>query len=270
VSVEKMSLAEAMHSMEKPIPSQVPFLTVNEEEFPMTMQVGMVGTDGVLIASDTRWMNTPRWANSGSPPRATFDSPKIIVNHERGIAVSCARNMETARRVAIGIISGLKDEDWEYPILPIERIGEEILPSAGDRNEAQCLIAFVRPAPRLFLFQFAEVNGKWGPWCQQMQTRVIAGDNVNPAIFWAERYYRELPIENLLPLASHLIVTASKLNPTAISGLEIVLCNASGLRRLSDDSVRGLKLKAAEWDENIGNLFLNYRQQFTYAPDVAR
>jgi hypothetical protein len=28
------------------------------EEIPMTMQVGMVGSDGVLIASDTLWQNT--------------------------------------------------------------------------------------------------------------------------------------------------------------------------------------------------------------------
>ena len=47
-----------------------------------------------------------------------------------------------------------------------------------------------------------------------MQTTAIAGDNVNPAIFWAERYYQELPIEKLVPLAAHLIVAASKLNPT--------------------------------------------------------
>jgi hypothetical protein len=177
--------------------------------------------------------------------------------------------METAHHVASEVILGLKDEDWEYPILPIERIGARILSSAGERNDAQCLIAFARPAPRLFLFQFGMVNGQWGPWCQLMQTTAIAGDNVNPAIFWAERYYQELPIENLLPLAAHLIVAASTLNPTPISGLEIVLCNASGLHRLSDDSIRELKSKATEWDKNIGDLFLTHRQQFTYAPDVA-
>jgi len=234
----------------------------------MTLQVGMVGTDGVLIASDTRWMNTPRWANPESPPRATFNSPKIIVNHARGIAISCARNMETAHHVASEIISGLKDEDWEYPILPIEGIGAKVLPSAGERNDAQCLIAFTRPTPRLFLFQFGMINGQWGSICQSMQTTAIAGDNVNPAIFWAERYYRELPIESLLPLAAHLIVSAGALNPTAISGLEIVLCDAAGLHRLSDDSTRDLKAKATESDRNIGDLFLSHRQQFTYAPDA--
>jgi hypothetical protein len=77
----------------------------------MTMQVGMVGTDGVLVASDTRWMNTPRWANPGPPPRATFNSTKIRISYERGLAISDARNMETVRYVADEIISGMKEED---------------------------------------------------------------------------------------------------------------------------------------------------------------
>jgi len=68
----------------------------------MTMQVGMVGTDGVLIASDTRWMNTPRLRNNQfwAGGRYTFNSPKIRISHERGIAISCAKDMETARHVA--------------------------------------------------------------------------------------------------------------------------------------------------------------------------
>jgi hypothetical protein len=93
----------------------------------MTMQVGMVGTDGVLIASDTRWMNTPRWSNTLEGCRHTFNSSKIRINHERGIAIGFARNMETARQVADDIISSLKDEEWEYPILPIEAIGAKVL-----------------------------------------------------------------------------------------------------------------------------------------------
>src|SRR5713101_603773 len=63
----------------------VGFPPLLEEEFPMTMQVGMVGTDGVLIASDTRWMNTPRLRNNQfwAGGRYTFNSPKIRISHER-------------------------------------------------------------------------------------------------------------------------------------------------------------------------------------------
>jgi len=238
----------------------------------MTMQVGMVGTNGVLIASDTRWMNPPMlrenqfWAGG----RHTFNSPKITICHERGLAISCAKDMNTARHVANEIIRTMKDEDLRYPISSIETIGASVLRSAEQPNpDAQCLIAFAHPVAQLFLFQFATVNGQRVPACQQMGTFAIAGDNINPAIYWPERYYQKLPIERLVPLAAHTIIAAHKLFNGAISGLEIVLCDASGVHRLSDDSIGELELKANEWDKEIGGLFLNHQQQFTYAPHEA-
>jgi hypothetical protein len=72
---------------------------------------------------------------------------------------------------------------------------------------------------------------------------------VSPAIFWQK--------DTTKPLASHLIASAGKLNTAAISGLEILLCDASGFHRLSDASISELESKANEWDRNIGDLFLS-------------
>jgi hypothetical protein len=236
----------------------------------MTMQVGMVCSDGILIASDTRTSNSPRWANFGAP-RVTFNATKIRIDEKRGIVVSCARNMETANHIATQILETLKQEDFDYPIFPIEAMARKVLAAAeAERNDAQCLVALMRPTPQLFLFQYAMVNGEWGPLCQKMQSKVVAGDNVNAAAFWVERYYTVRPIEQLIPLAAHLIISASKLNSGAISGLEIVTCTSTEIRRVSDDSVKELEGRCLEWDETIGDLFLNYRQQFTYAPNVIR
>lgn len=250
--------------------SGIAFPSVREEEFPMTMQVGMVCTDGILIASDTRTMNTPRWS-SGSIPRTTFNSSKIRISLERGIAVSCARNMETANHLATEIIEKLKEEDFDYPQFPIEAMGRTVLAAAEERrNDAQCLIALQRPTPQLFLFQFGMINAQWGPSCMLMDGKAVAGDNVNAAAFWTERYYEPKPIEQLIPLAAHLIISASKLNSGSISGLEIVTCTSSEIKRLSDGSVRELERQCIEWDKSIGDLFSGYRQQFTYAPNVIR
>jgi hypothetical protein len=238
----------------------------------MTMQVGMVGTDGVLIASDTQWTNSPRlrmdelWAGG----RTRFNAHKVVINHERGIAVPRARGMETASHVANEIITNLSQEEWMYPISAIEALGAKALVVAEDkRDDAQCLIALVRPVPQLFLFQFGALHGVWGPICHKMQSIGIAGDNLNSAIFWAEKYYKKLPVEQLVPLAAHLIGAAHKLNNATISGLEIVLCTPSGIRRLSDESIHALELKTNEWDKSIGELFLNHRQHFIFAPNMA-
>jgi hypothetical protein len=242
-----------------------------EEELRMTFQVGMVGTDGFLLASDTQWTHSPLlYNNSWAGGRHRFNSPKIRINHERGIAVSLARSMETAGHIANEIISSLKDEDFDYPIIPIEQIGATALRSAAqNRDDAECLVGFIRPTPQMFLFQFGTINGQWGPFCQKMSSIAIAGDNLNSAIYWPERYYEKRPIEKLVPLAAHTIGAAQKRNTATISGLEIVLCTASGIRRLSDESIHELELKAVEWDESIGELFLGHREELTYAPNAA-
>jgi hypothetical protein len=231
----------------------------------MTMQVGMIGTDGILLASDTRWMST-------GEVRQTSSSSKIRFNDKHTVAISCARNMENALRIANGITDQIKsDEDWQFPILKIEDIAREILDERGDpeRNDAQCLIVSLRPVLQLFCLEVATVNRQVGkPYCRKINDKAVVGDRVNAAIFWTERYYAAKPIRNLIPLAAHLIVSAGKLNPAGIGGLEIVLCDASGFHRLSDASIRDLELKTNELDERIEASLLNNVQEFTYAPNV--
>src|SRR5436309_1564256 len=124
-----------------------------EEEFPMTMQIGMVGTDGIILASDTKWMD------SRENVRHTFSNSKIKLEdfgNGRGIAVSFARNMETSGRMANQIMAKFKDEDWRDPITPIETIAANVLKTAGDSNDAHCLIVLSSAVYGLRLF-FLEV-----------------------------------------------------------------------------------------------------------------
>jgi len=48
-----------------------------------TMQVGMVGSDGIVLASDTLWVGTDK-------VRQTFNSSKFRISHPRGLIVSRA------------------------------------------------------------------------------------------------------------------------------------------------------------------------------------
>ncbi|MFZ0296219.1 MAG: hypothetical protein WAL52_21585 [Candidatus Sulfotelmatobacter sp.] len=233
----------------------------------------MVGTDGILLASDTRWTYTPRlrsnelWAGG----RYTGSAEKIIVSHERNLAVTCARNMEVARRMASAIVAGLPDEQLAHPMAALENIGNDVLSSCEERrNEAQCLIAFTKPTLQLFILQFGTLNGTYRAVAQRFGDYCFAGDNFTPSLFWIERYYNKrvpLPIEQLAPLAAHFIIATSKLT-TMVSGLEMVFCRPSGISRLSDESIQRLEAQAHKWDEEFGNTVLTHTQQFTYAPNV--
>jgi hypothetical protein len=234
-----------------------------EEEIPMTMQVGMVGTNGVLIASDTKWVAQM------SPSRNPWHSTKFKVNYKCGVAIACAQSMETAFPFADEIIAlSLENDNWraspDFTI--IQRLADKVLHSTEKgRERAQCLVAFTRPKVELCLFQIAKVNGEWGPVFHSItEGSVYAGDEGNQAKFLADRYYRHrmLPIENLIPLAAHLVLAAGELNSAMVDGLEIVLCDASGIRRLADASISKLKSGVAERDEMIASSLFNSSEQF--------
>jgi hypothetical protein len=227
----------------------------------------MVGTDGIIIASDTKWVATPPVLfNQTTGLRVPFGSSKILVNFDNGIVASYAMNMEVSFRVASEALS-LEEKDWAYPIVPLESIGDKVLTTCGARSDAHCLIAFVHPVPQLFLFSLGMKNGEPGGVCHKIETTAFAGDNLNAAIFWAEGYYQRGPILNLASLAAHLILAAGKINTAMISGLEVVLLDSSGIRRVSDDSIHELERRFREWDKRTGAEFLS-KQQLTYAPLV--
>jgi hypothetical protein len=115
----------------------------------MTMQVGMVGTDGVLLASDTLWQNTE--SNQFSDSRDTTHGTKIEKNYRDGIAVACARNMELASQIAKDLISEMGSDDWESPETHVLQIANKVLERAVEqRREFQCTIITTKAQRQIF------------------------------------------------------------------------------------------------------------------------
>lgn len=222
----------------------------------MTLQVGMVGTDGIVLASDTKWMNTAGIRHSSS-------SSKITVDPGRGIAVACARNLELSVPIAKAIIDAAREGDFEHPLVAMERIGTQMVSlSSQERRDAQCLIVFVRPSPKLYYLQ----TDRTAAVCKEEWGKVVAGDQTGAAVFFTERYYERKPVRALLPLAAQLIFEGHKLNDNWIQGLEILVCDDAGFHSVPKESIAELQSRAAALDAAIeSSLF----QEFNYTPDTA-
>jgi hypothetical protein len=237
----------------------------------MTMQIGVVGTDGIVLASDTLWM---REDTHFGAVLNTSNASKLRIDYQQGIAIACARSMETATRVAEELIRGCVDGQKSFASWRATETANQVLEKAHPmRKEIECLIVAATPKPKLFHLHYGILDPaiQNQAICEEESRKCIAGNRTNAACFWAERYCQYLPpqpIKRLIPLVAHMIVSASVLNSAGIGGLEIVVCETSGIKRLSDDSTALLIAQSKEWDQEIGSLVMNYSKQLFYAPDA--
>jgi hypothetical protein len=218
----------------------------------MTIQLGMLGSDGVILAGDTRIHRNP--LSGMDAPWHFYSGPKIKISDSERIAVTCARDMQTANDVADSIFANMTHGD--HP--DCQRQIREIAVSAARGRDVECLICFVDPLPSLYQFQY--VNAGEEIYCQRITTCVPAGDLRNPAVFWGMKYYDLLPLDQLRDLAACMIVSAGELNSAAINGLEVVLCTREGCKRLPEEAARALESDAKSKMRRIGEIVLGRAQ----------
>lgn len=210
----------------------------------MTIQVGMLGTDGIVLAGDTRVFRNP--LTGVQAPWQHYQGPKIRISNSGRIAVSCAHDMQTAHDVADAVFAGMTHGDHPSCEREIKDIGS----AAAHGRNIECIIAFADPLPCLYLFQY--INGGNDIECQRIISCVPAGDTRNPAVFWGMRYYQMLPVDQLKHLAACMVVAAGELNNGTIGGFEIVFCTSEGCRRLPEESARALESSAKDKIRRIG------------------
>jgi hypothetical protein len=187
-----------------------------EEDLPMTMQIAMIGADGIILASDTK-VTTP-W--SGRRYGVILDErggSKIRISPSGTMAISCAGDMNRADEVALKIISEVGQEETN-----MQAKISGIVSSYPNTHFFECLVASLLPNPQLLHVLCTPVKDEEGTgmFVFSVTDRVCSGDQANPAKFWHLRYYeRSRSISALLPLAAQLIVDAAYLNTQSVGGL---------------------------------------------------
>jgi hypothetical protein len=114
----------------------------------MTLQVGMVGVDGVVIVGDT-WLYVEPQHKSWYGYHAT----KLRVSDSGRIAVACARDLDTSTGMAETIFRKLTGDSTAR-----SREILDIGTRAASGRDSECLIAFADPEPSLYSF-LCDKNG---------------------------------------------------------------------------------------------------------------
>ena len=145
--------------------------------------------------------------------------------------------MIQANRLAEALIAGLSPDFWHAPSQKMQEIAMSEVSRHEQWREAECLIALSEPTPSLYLVQcFKETEETV---CLPITNYIFAGNCHNGSTFWAMRYCDSLApefkqIETLIPIAAQIVVDGHALNSGTISGLEIAVCDGSGVRRFTE------------------------------------
>lgn len=226
----------------------------------MTMQVGMIGCNGIVLASDTKWeLSFSAMRNDELRElREEYGDSKILISPTATMAIARAQKMIPATAAANKIMSDWKPEDEDAHANNLRRLVQPLT----ERESFECIIATSQPKLSLFRVLYAYAEGNGSLLVHRALDRVCAGDHANASQFWHLRYYdRSRPVSELKRLAAQIVVDAASMNSGAICGLEMVTLDESGVHPVEGGECSEMETEAKNHASEISKLIFSPRTQ---------
>jgi hypothetical protein len=211
------------------------------EELPMTLQIGLVGREGIVLASDLCVGNV-------AGVRQTSQRSKLV---QAGNHIFAFAGDDSAELIAHMLSDDLTAKPYVAPsdlVLPIFN-------SLNPKPQRAAIIGIARGQLWQLNFGLEMIVQRGGP----VLDKALSGDSANAAVFFSERYYADLRdnIEGLKRLAAHVICTGAKLNPAGIAGLEMVVWDRKTdvISPVSDPEIQRLCDWSDRLDARLGKSF---------------
>jgi hypothetical protein len=211
----------------------------------MTLQIGMLGRDGLVVVGDTRQYLEPQ-----GQPWYGYDSSKIRTSSDSRIAVACAVDMDASFAIADEVV---KQMAGPYNrLVEIRNIGNRI----AEGKDSQCLIAFCDPCPELYRFSHWKTGQSK---CELALGSIPIGDQWNQAYYWAMRHYNHaLSCQQLSRLGALVVTTAAHLNSASIGGMEGFTCTTDGIRLWSRDESDSLQAEIRDIENGFRGVIIGH------------
>ena len=227
----------------------------------MTLLIGMVGNDGVLLAADTR---TVEFAKNENELDTDTDTCKIVQVNQLSAAFAFCGDYLT-QKVRYAICDRMKsgaDFDFSDVEKSLAQAADKACNDLGphlfaDGRRRSLLVVLygtnVSNQPQLWhvLIRTSYPAGSQ-PLCTAIPitTRVPEGALGNTARFLASYYQPGLPVAKLKFLAAHFILSGHRIDST-IDGLSIALFDKQGCQWIEQPEKDRLRQKSSELDEDI-------------------
>ena len=228
----------------------------------MTFQIGLVGKDGVLLASDTLHTQV-------APTRSTFNSPKI--SHDTRTQIThCWSGDELGQLFSDVMRNRLptaEERATEHAFSDYLRLRAdnaiEVANAIRRADQPTSLrsssVMLAVPTPvngtTMSLWRLDLSSDGRCPCPHNVIDKTCCGDESSPALLFTERYFPQderVPIRDLVSLAAHTVFMASRFN-NWVAGLQIVLCRPPGnIENISGDEIARLLARSSSLDQEIG------------------
>jgi hypothetical protein len=214
----------------------------------VTFQVGMVGSDGVVLGSDR--LNIQLLGT-----RSAFLADKIVIAEEwayccAGDDLSVLAAQRCIERIKEN--AGLKMRDHLMHSAQMAIIEESRTREArqGRQLYGGTVLLAVRESGNVDLWR---LNVGTPTYADRVDNKICEGDPYNTARFFGERYFPKdkRPIADLLPLAAHAILMAGVTNSTGVKGLELAICTPSEIRKVAENEIARLVSLSGKLDAEI-------------------
>ena len=232
----------------------------------MTFQVGLVGHDGLVIASDRRAVAEGNLNTDSRWVRQTSEVRKILLRPETFDFVCVYSINEVAADIAARLvedrsIAGFKSND--DVIRRLRTKCEEIIQGyAPEYRPFGSTLMVALPRAPIEVARLWRISFFPNPIVTERSPRAYGGDAGNSAIYFAERFQDngeecKRSIEELTTVAAHTVLEGYQLNKTFVGGLDVCVCkDGNDPYFVEGEELRGLKERSAELSKRIEGLLL--------------
>lgn len=210
--------------------STLPALFAGEQP-PMTLQVALLGCNGVVLAGDRLGVSLPTVNN-------VVDTASLCSKIETGKQFVCTAAGDDCARcigqnLADGVLkSGVIFSDSSAFIKAVnDLLDEHKIDWFCKSSQSRKIIWGQTDGQKLMIWSATYDSDRF--ILGENESWIVAGHQGNPARYWIDHYYRQnngqkKSTDGLKKLAAHMIITGGILNPAGIEGLEMVVGTASG------------------------------------------
>lgn len=230
------------------------------EETPVTLQLAILGSDGVVIATDRQGMQPAK--DSGGVDTVESEDAKVLFSSDGSIAALCSGTLYRSHFYC-EIIEAARS-DWDDPPALQNHLDswwneQRTDPTAGTSESNLVLVNAESKTAFTIRFQrdrcILRPKEEW-----DLQNGLRNGHIANASYFFLKRYLpadEPIPVNSLLRLVAHYILMGHKINPHGIGGLAIfVSVDGNPFQKIPNETIKSLSAESSDLDKQIAEALL--------------